>query len=57
MHHYKWKSHLPYTRQKKNAKKWQVKRYADWYANIINDRGEFKATVKEIKITYEEEEL
>jgi len=57
MRYYRYKSHLPYTRQKKNAKKWQIKRYADWYVNIINDTGEFKATVKEIKVTYIEEEL
>lgn len=37
MYHYNWKSYLPYTRQKKNAKKWQIRRYADWYANIINN--------------------
>ncbi len=49
--------YLPFTRQKKNAKKWQVKRYADWTAHLINGVGEFEATVKEIKITYTEEEI
>lgn len=56
-HHYKWKSYLPYTRQKKNAKKWQIKRYPDLEARSINDIGEFNAIVKEIKVTYEEKEL
>lgn len=54
---YKWHAYLPFTRQKKNAKKWQIKRYADWEARIINDIGEFNAVVKEIKITYTEEEV
>lgn len=53
---YKWSSHLPFTRQKKNAKKWQIKRYAEWEANVINYIGEFNAIVKEIKITYQEVE-
>jgi len=49
--------HLPFTRQKKNAKKWEIKRYADSNARLINDIGEFNAIVKEIKITYQEEEI
>ena len=53
---YKLTAYLPFTRQKKNAKKWQIKRYADWEAHKINDIGEFNAIVKEIKITYIEEE-
>lgn len=55
--HYEYRAYLPYTRQKKHANKWQIKRYAEYYANIINNIGEFKAVVKEIKVTYEEEEL
>ena len=53
---YKLTAYLPFTRQKKNAKKWQIKRYADHEASIINNIGEFNAIVKEIKITYIEEE-
>lgn len=54
---YKYQSYLPFTKQKKNAKKWEIKRYADRYANIINNTGEFSTVVKEIKITYTEEEI
>ena len=50
-------SHIPFTRQKKNAKKWEIKRYPDWEAMLINEKGEFNAVVKEIKVTYEEEEI
>jgi len=50
-------TYLPFTRQKKNAKKWQVKRYPDWTAHLINGVGEFETTVKEIKVTYTEEEI
>ena len=53
----KWTSHIPFTRLKKNAKKWEIKRYADWNAMLINEKGEFNAVVKEIKVTYEEEEV
>ena len=41
-------SHIPFTRLKKNAKKWEM---------LINEKGEFNAVVKEIKVTYEEEEV
>ncbi len=50
------RSYLPFTRQKKFAKKWQVRRYADETARWINHIGQFTAVVKEIKITYIEEE-
>lgn len=50
-------SHLPFTRQKKNAKKWQQKKYADRHARDVNEIGHFNAVVKEIKIIYEEEEV
>ena len=50
-------SYLPFTRQKKFAKKWQIKHYAEKYASIINRIGEFNAVVKEIKLTYSEEEV
>lgn len=51
---YGWTSYLPFTRQKKNAKKWQIKSYADSYASQINEIGEFNCVVKEIKVTYSE---
>ena len=50
-------SFLPFTMEKKWAKKWQGKKYADRVANIINSKGHFNAEVKEIKITYDEEEV
>ena len=50
-------SHLPFTRQKKFAKKWQKKSYAENYSIMINNIGQFTATIKEIKITYTEEEI
>lgn len=51
-----WSSaHLPFTRQKKNAKKWQIKEYADLNARRVNEIGHFNAIVKELKITYTEE--
>ena len=50
-------SHLPFTRQKKFAKKWEIKRYPDDIADTINRIGQFTAVVKEIKITYIEEEI
>ena len=50
-------SHIPFTRQKKNARKWQIKRYAEQNARWINGIGQFNAIVKEIKVTYTEEEV
>ena len=55
---YIWKNgHLPFTRQKKYAKKWQVKKYADINAQLVNNVGQFTAVVKEIKLTYNETEV
>ena len=53
----KYTSHIPLTRQKRFAKKWQVKSYADFEANIINSKKMFNAVVKEIKVSYKEEEV
>ena len=54
----KYVSYIPFTRQKRFAKKWQFKYYADKEARIINSSaGLFNAVVKEIKVTYEEEEI
>lgn len=50
-------SHLPFTRQKKFAKKWQIKEYAEKNARFINNIGQFNAVIKEIKLTYTEEEV
>lgn len=56
-YHYWSSSHLPFTRQKKFAKKWQIKDYADKNARLIEEIGHFTAIVKEIKLTYTEEEI
>ena len=50
-------SYLPFTRQKRFAKKWQIKEYAEKNARIINEKEQFTAVIKEIKITYMEEEV
>lgn len=49
--------HLPFTRQKRYAKKWQIKEYANKNARLINSVGQFTAVVKEIKLTYTETEV
>ena len=53
----RYTSYLPFTRKKTNAKKWQIKSYADGEAKWLNNTGEFNAIVKEIKVTYQEEEV
>ena len=53
----KYISHIPFTRLKKNAKKWEIKSYAEHEARIINDKHMFNAEIKEIKVTYTEEEM
>ena len=50
-------SHLPFTRQKRFAKKWQIKEYAEKNARYINAKGHFTAVIKEIKLKYTEEEV
>lgn len=50
-------SYIPFTRKKANAKKWQIRSYADGEARWLNNTGEFNAIVKEIKVTYQEEEV
>lgn len=50
-------SHLPFTRQKKFAKKWQIKEYADRNAKWIEEIGHFTTVVKEIRLKYVEEEI
>lgn len=46
--------YLPFTRQKRYAKKWKVRSYPEHIARVIDSYGEFKCEVKEIKITYAE---
>ena len=53
----KYTSHIPFTRQKKFAKKWQIKSYAEYWTRWVEEIGDFKCNIKEIKITYEEEEV
>lgn len=53
----KYVSYIPFTRQKRFAKKWEIKYYAENEARIINSYGEFNAVIKEIKLTYTEEEI
>ena len=50
-------AYLPFTRKKQNAKKWEIRRYAETTKNCIEHQGEFKCEIKEIKVTYTEEEL
>ncbi len=49
-------SHLPLTRRKNCAKKWQIKSAAE-HAFIHIDTHIFTPVIKEIKITYQEEEV
>ena len=50
-------SHIPFTRQKKNAKKWQISSYPENIVRSLEHIGDVKCTIKEIKITYTEEEV
>lgn len=50
-------SHLPFTRQKKNARKYKKLKQTEWIKTTIENRGDFKCEIKEIKVTYTEEEL
>ena len=49
-------SYLPFTRQKKNARKYKKLKQAEWIKSLIDSKGDFKCEIKEIKITYTEEE-
>ena len=51
------KSYLPFTRQKKNARKYKKLSQAEWIKSLIENRDDFKCKIKEITITYNEEEL
>lgn len=50
------KSYLPFTRQKKNARRYKKLKQAEWIKSCIERREDFKCEIKEIKITYTEEE-
>lgn len=47
--------YLPFTRKKQNAKKWEIRRYAEQMKTFIEQKGEFKCDIKEIKVNYIEE--
>lgn len=51
------KSYLPFTRQKKNARKYKKLKQAEWIKSSIERRNDFKCEIKEIKIIYTEEEI
>lgn len=48
-------SHLPFTRQKKNARKYKKLKQVNNIKTCIESRGDLKCEIKEIKVTYEEE--
>ena len=50
-------SHIPFTRQKKNAKKWQISSYPENIVRSLEHIGDVKCITKEIKISYTEEEI
>lgn len=50
-------SYLPFTRQKKNARKYKQLKQAQYIKSCIEYRGDFNCEIKEIKITYTEEEI
>ena len=51
------KSYLPFTRQKKNARKYKKLKQAECIKSYIERREDFKCEIKEIKLTYTEEEI
>lgn len=48
-------SHLPFTRQKKNARKYKKLKQAEHIKSCIENKNDFKCEIKEIKIVYTEE--
>ncbi len=50
-------SHLPFTRKKKNSRKYKKLKQAEWIKTKIETLGDFKCEIKEIKIIYIEEYL
>ena len=51
------KSHLPFTRQKKNARKYKKLKQVNNIKTCIESRGDLKCEIKEIKVIYTEEYL
>lgn len=51
------KSHLPFTRQKKNARKYKKLKQVNNIKTYIESRGDLKCEIKEIKVIYTEEYL
>lgn len=53
---YKWLagSYLPFTRQKKNARKYKKLKQAEHIKSCIENRNDFKCEIKEIKLVYYE---
>lgn len=49
------KSHLPFTKQKKNARKYKKLKQVNNIKTCIESRGDLKCEIKEIKVTYKEE--
>lgn len=49
------KSYLPFTRKKNNARKYKKLSQAEWIKSVIENRGDFRCEIKEIKIIYSEE--
>lgn len=43
-------SYLPFTRLQKNAKKWQILKYAEDQKDCIESTGDFKCEIKTIKL-------
>ena len=50
-------SYLPFTRQKRNARKYKKLKQAEHIKSCIERRNDFVCEIKEIKIIYTEEEL
>ena len=48
-------SYLPFTRQKKNARKYKKLKHVEHIKSCIENKNDFKCEIKEIKIIYTEE--
>ena len=49
-------SYLPFTRLKKNAKKYKQRKYCEEICKYIESKGFFKCEIKEINVIYQEDE-
>jgi hypothetical protein len=50
------KSYIPLTIKKKNARLYKKLSQAEWIKSIIENRNDFKCDIKEIKVTYSDED-